>query len=108
MHCTLVSRIAPRFSPIPKRFILIRKDAIGCSGRVIELSRTGRPDKSAEAEKSQSDRGWDQKEKIVHDKRFIPGRIAFSVTMIDDADMAMAAISGVTNPATAIGTAMTL
>ena len=89
-----------------------RRRAVG----VLELPRSQRPYEGDEAGCAEAQRCWNHVDKHVHlpasvwigrgRDKFI--RRAFKVTMIEDEDMAIAAIIGVTRPANAIGTAMRL
>ena len=73
--------------------------------RVLVLPTAQRVEKPDQAHRPQHEGYRDQICQNIH--RQIP-RIAFRDTVIDDVDMAKAAISGVANPTTASGTATTL
>lgn len=84
---------------------------------VIELAALERPEKRRQAKQAEKQRGRDEQRQNVHQRSFpslfMPTwpsrkRSALSVTRMEEDDIAKAAISGVTNPATAIGTATAL
>ena len=84
----------------------------GSTVEVFELARVERPNECAETERAQCQCRWNEPRESCHlcsMSNLRPrSRTAFVVTAIDDADMAMAAMSGVTIPAIAIGMKTTL
>ena len=71
---------------------------------VVILPRPQRPQKRQEPEQPKPQRHRDQDDKNLHHFN----RMAFSVTVIDDSDIAAAAINGVATPTSAKGTATML
>ena len=91
--------------------VVVKQNTVGRPVEIIELTGFQRPQKSSKTDQPEKQGGWDEIDQRGHGlaprspKR---RRKALSVTAIDDADMATAAISGVTNPAIAKGIAMAL
>ena len=89
--------------------VVVAKNAVGGTIEIIELARLQRPHEGAEPRKPQQQGRRDQVDQNAH---ALPpanlARNAFVVTRIEEPDMASAAISGVTKPAMAIGTATML
>lgn len=83
---------------------LVFKRTIGGTVEIIELPRTQRPQERNETERAKNERGGDKPSKCRHDRPHPAKREALSVTRIDELDMTMAAMSGVTKPAMASGT----
>ncbi len=91
---------------------------MGRAVQIIVLPRPERPEKGGKTQKTEKKSRWDEKSQSLHhavsfieEGRPCPPRArrkAFSVTTIEDPDMAAAAISGVTSPAMASGTASRL
>lgn len=84
--------------------VVVKKDALCRAVEVIILPGAERPEKGKDAHETKRKRKRNEEEKRVHAAPFAGrARRAFSVTMIELADMAAAAISGVTSPKTATG-----
>jgi len=94
-------------TPRLERAIIIVQDPVGSAVQIVILIRVYRPQKRPEAEQAKPQGNRDQINNNVHSAPPFK-RSAFNVTTSDEADMAMAAISGVTLPVTAIGTAIQL
>ena len=90
---------------IGKRFVVIHQDAVRRPVEIFVLARFHGPQEGDEPQKAHRQRDRYQPEKRRHLRASLK---ALSVTMIEDADMAIAAIRGVTNPNTASGTASML
>lgn len=104
--------------------VVVGQDAEGGTVRIVELATAQRPYKRQKAGQAEQQRQRDEKNQDVHvassdvtrvGEAAAPSaragrksRIALSVTNTDEPDIASAAISGVTRPATAIGTAKIL
>lgn len=93
----------------PAFFVIVEQDAMGGTVEIIELSRLQCPEEGDQPAQSQQQGYRDQIDQDIHDtfpNLTLPrlNRRAFSVTTRDDDDIAMAATSGVTEPATANGT----
>lgn len=84
------------------------KNTFSSAARVIELTRTQGPQKGTKTEHAHAKSNGNQKQKCCHDSFPLFTRSAFTVTTIEEPDMAIAAMSGVTRPASAIGTAIML
>ena len=84
----------------------VREDPLGIAFGVLELVVFDRPEKSKKADAAQYERDRYKNRKNIHFIR--PIRMEFSDTVIELADMASAAISGVANPASARGTEIML
>ncbi len=84
----------------------------GAPGRAIEiviLTTVQRPQKAEQANEAQCKSEWNQIEQDLHQiASLLRARSALSMTSTDEPDIAAAAISGVTRPAIATGTARTL
>ena len=92
-----------------KRAILVMQYAFCRTFRVVKLATSQRPEECCESDQPHTQGDWNQEEEHAHSVGvFLFTLSAFSVTTIDEPDMASAAINGVTNPASAIGTAMML
>ena len=93
-----------------ERVVLIDQDALAGTFRIVELARVDSPEKGPEAGRAEQKGKRDEIDEPGQEigSFDLVGRIAFSVTITDEADMAMAATSGVANPATAMGTATML
>src|SRR5690606_7540086 len=81
----------------------VEKNALGRAFEIVILPGLQRPEKGDETQKAEQEGGGHQKDEYVHGVlRASPARFArlrrseFSVTVIDELDMAMAATSGVT------------
>ena len=108
--------------------IVIVEDPGACAIEIVILAASKRPEKGPQSQKAKAQRNGDQVNQNRHDAslasdrgaRVATGwdgsaarigcdaRNADSVTMIDEPDIAAAAISGVTCPNTASGTAIRL
>jgi len=92
------------------RQIVVGDRAPGGAVEIVELAASERPQEGRKAEAAEREGERNEIDKDVH--RAAPPRSralsAFSVTRTDEPDMASAAISGVTKPATASGTAIRL
>lgn len=90
---------------------IVFESAIGRAFEILELPGFERPYETRKPQAAKKQSGRDQPEKRGHavsSSLAVLSRIAFSVTRIDDVDIAMAATRGVTNPAMARGTKMRL
>ena len=85
-----------------KRWRLVLEGAIGCAVEILELAGQ-RPDEAENPGHPATARPVSAMEAVMLSALPI-SRIAFGVTRIDEVDMAIAASSGVTNPAMASGT----
>jgi len=124
--CTLLelSRGCLFFGAMPRLRRIIKsriKDPLGLTFGVVILIIADRPDKSGKPDQAQQKgQGYKcQKNRHLPDSPGVfrssnapsepsPGLTAFSTTVIDDADMAMAARRGVASPAKASGRAIRL
>lgn len=91
-----------------KGFVVVQKDAFGGALGVVKLARSEGPEEGSKADQPHAQSDRNEEKKSCHD--FPPERIlnAFRVTMMDEPDIASAAMNGVTSPASAIGTAIQL
>lgn len=89
------------------RAILIDQDPQGCPIQIFKLSAAQRPEKGAEAKKAKSECDRDEEGDARHFAAPF-SRSALATTITDEPDIASAAISGVTMPIIAKGTAITL
>jgi len=87
---------------------VVIEDALGGAVEIVELAGAHRPKEGAKPGQAEEQRRRYEDEEAVHGVRARPSRIALAITISDDVDMAMAARSGVTKPATASGTAARL
>ena len=93
------------------RLVVVGDRAPGCSVEIIILAALQRPEEADETGKSKRKGQRDQDDHHFHDEVSSAtrrARSAFSITRIDDPDIAAAAISGVTTPLMASGTARKL
>ena len=81
---------------------------MGGAVHVVELTGLERPQERGKAEEAEKQRRRNQPQQHGHDSFPRLSLKALEITATDDADMATAAISGVTNPAMAIGMVSTL
>src|SRR5690606_40398395 len=99
---------APRTAPCPLRLRpvvpFVAEDAFGVALGVVVLAVAQRPEKGQQPQRPQQQRYRDQEGQHLHQRNLS----AFSVTQIELADIASAAIRGVAKPAMAIGTARML
>lgn len=87
--------------------VLVDQDAHRGALRIVELPAAQRPVKRGQPGKAEAQRDRYEEDEAVHFAAPL-NRSALATTMIEEVDMAMAAISGVTLPITASGTARTL
>lgn len=87
--------------------IAIYQDAFGRAVQIIKLSASKRPDKRRQPAQAKQQRDRDKEGNAAH-RAHLFNRSALATTMIEDVDMEIAAISGVTIPASASGTARIL
>lgn len=87
--------------------VIVDQDANGGAIRVIKLAIAHRPQEGNEACAAQDQRHRNKDQKAVH-RAALVSRRALATTRTDDVDMAIAATSGVTIPASASGTARIL
>lgn len=87
--------------------VLVDEDARRRSVGIIELPVTQRPEERGQAGKAKQKRDWQEEQQPGH-RAALARRSEFAITMTELIDMAAAAISGVTIPAIASGTASTL
>jgi len=86
---------------------VFRQDAVRVAFRVVELPVLHRPDEGKKADEAQKQRDGDQDAKDFHRFPYF-SRSAFIETVIEESDIASAAASGVAEPISASGTAITL
>lgn len=86
--------------------VVFGKDPPGIAFKVFILVVPQAPKKGRETQSAKDQRYRDQDNKDVHSLPF--SRSALSRTVIEDVDIAIAAIKGVAKPASAIGTAIML
>lgn len=87
----------------------IAEDPFGVALGILELAESQRPDECRQSDTAEAKRDRDQEGQDFHAGFFQSrSRKAFNVTVIELRDIASAAISGVTIPATANGTATAL
>lgn len=101
------------FFPVVIHDVVIHENTFRSAVEILELTRPDRPQKAGKAKQTQKKRGGDEDDEDVHDFSgtvFFQSvrRMALNVTNMDDDDMAIAAMSGVTTPANASGMAMEL
>src|SRR5690348_603595 len=107
---------------------IVEQNALGRAVEILVLTAAQRPQETAQPETAEEQRHRDQEGEVGHAaatrrgatnltasgsrdrlNRGLPSRrMALPITIRDDIDMAAAAISGVTQPAIAIGTASAL
>jgi len=83
---------------------LVLERAIGGAIKIVELAGAERPQKRRKTDAAKQQRHRNQPSERGHDRPLPARRAALRVTRIDEVDMTMAAISGVTKPAMASGT----
>jgi hypothetical protein len=91
--------------------LVVMQDAPRRALEILELSAAERPQERRESKQTQKQRARDEPGQSGHCpilSRIEESLTALAVTAIDDADMAIAASSGVTRPITANGTKMQL
>ena len=84
--------------------LVVDKDPLGRPVEIVELTLAHRPEKRRKPQRSKAQGDGYQKCQTGHCLAF-PKRSEFPTTTMELSDMAIAAINGVTNPASAIGTA---
>lgn len=87
--------------------LIIEQDALGRAVEVFELIAPHRPEEGDKAEPAEAERNRDQDRERRH-RAARASRSELPTTTSELIDMASAATSGVTNPATASGTATRL
>ena len=87
--------------------VLVQQDAVRRAVEVLELVRPQGPEKRREAAGAQQQRDGNEDRQPVH-AAADRSRMELATTMIEEQDMAMAAIIGVTKPASASGMAKQL
>ena len=97
-----------RFGGITARLVVFEQDAMGGAVKVVELPRPKCPQEGKQTEKAQKQCGGNEPQQNVQSAYLRFNLSEFTITTIEDVDMAMAAINGVTRPATAIGTVIPL
>lgn len=106
--------VRPLGLTLPPRGRLVRvilQDAIGGSVKILELTGLQRPQERRKPQQAEEQRDRDEPGEGGHGfslASLLRSLSAFAVTKIDEVDIAIAATSGVTNPAIAIGTNSTL
>ena len=94
-----------------RRRVVIRNGPPGGAVEIVVLAAAERPEEGSETGKSEHERQRHQEDQDLHHKISrvrLRARSEFSMTRIEDPLMAAAAISGVTTPLIAAGTASTL
>jgi len=76
-----------------RRQIVVVENPVGRTLQIVELTGFHRPDKGRKASQAESKRQGNENHENVH--AAFPALRAFKVTMIDEPDIASAAISGV-------------
>ena len=90
-------------------FFLVKQNTARRAVEIFVLARSQRPEKGAEPEKPEEQCDRNEIDEHGHDGRTPRwSRKALAMTRIEELDMAIAAISGVTTPAIASGTARRL
>lgn len=93
---------------IPLRRVRLNKDAGGGAIKIFVLSALERPHEGEQSRDTHQERDRDEEEETHVRTVPPPRRSAFATTRMEDSDMAIAAMRGVTKPTIAIGTAMML
>ncbi len=99
----------PRRQARSARTIAFIKNAGSCALRILELARFQRPGEGGKPCKREADNAKEHEDEHIHgsqaylERDGAAMRKAFRVTTAEDADMAIAAINGVTHPANATG-----
>lgn len=94
-------------SPMSGWTVLVDQDPKGGTVEVVELATRGCPEEGRKPGQTEQQRHGYEDGDDAH-RADLTRRRAFATTRIDEPDIASAAISGVTRPATASGTASTL
>lgn len=87
--------------------LIIKQDPRRCTVGIIELAIVERPEKGGKTSQPQAESDWDEETDTVH-RAILLSRNALATTISDEIDIAKAAISGVTKPKIASGTARKL
>ena len=87
--------------------VLVDQDAVGGAFGVVELAMAQGPEERDEPGEAEAERDRYQEEQAVH-LTALASRRELATTISELADIAAAAISGVSRPASASGTARTL
>lgn len=118
-------RFAPALATERTIVRLVQEHAFGCAVEILQLPIPHRPEKGEQTHQTHGEPDRDEPESVAHAASAIgqegsgPARTgvavrrcdrrrALATTTMEEEDMAMAATSGVTYPATAIGTTSTL
>lgn len=91
--------------------LIIEQDALGRPVEIVELAGAHAPQEGEKPQSAEAQCDGNEEQKNGHDALLPftrPARRALSTTTIDELDMARAAISGVTRPRMASGTAARL
>jgi len=91
--------------------VIVAQDPVGIAIGIVELALSQHPEKRQQAKPAQKQRDGDKDDEHVHVGLPFPAyfsRSAFNDTVMELADIAKAAASGVAKPAIAMGTATTL
>ena len=88
--------------------LILEQDAVGGPVQVVELAGLQSPEESDQPDTPENEGDGNEHQKVGQPVLPRDSRRALPITTSDDVDMAIAAIRGVTNPATAIGTVNTL
>ena len=87
---------------------VVPQDAVTVALGIVELVASKRPDEGDKANAPQKQRNRNQIDERFHDASPYRSRSALSDTVIEDDDIAKAAINGVAKPRSATGTAIML
>lgn len=87
--------------------LVVEEDAVGRAFRVVELAMAQGPEEGGKAREAETERNGYQEQQAVH-LTALARRSELATTISELADIAAAAMSGVSKPATARGTASTL
>lgn len=88
--------------------LVVVKDTLGRAVEIVVLPAFERPEKGREPKGAHQESERDEEDQDLHGCLSAFSRNAFSVTISEEEDITTAAISGVTYPATASGTAIRL
>ena len=83
---------------------IVLERTVGGAFEVLELAGAERPEKRGKPQPAEEQRGRHEPGERRHGGGLPASRSALAVTRIDEVDMTIAAISGVTKPAMASGT----
>lgn len=104
-------RLVPVLLLVRLVVVIVEQDALCRALEIVILPAPQRPEKTGEPEKAEDKGGGHEENEDIHLLPFALPRFSrseFSVTVIEELDIATAATSGVTKPATASGTATAL